>query len=736
MSVEVEILLLRKLLDSSHNRNQQQQLHHDSNVEKITAVLKGIKNSLLGYQLETQKASQSDLTEILKTLIVSDQTPGPILVECIVLFEVVLNGRHDIEDLVVSVVPSLLKVLDLYHQPYQQKGNQVNNDRLLLVTLQTLCTACEYEGVRDLVFAPRPLLVLTKILNSRFLYPDSWNAGVIRIQIYAARLAANYRPPQKPGSQPAHQQPPPQLLEQQQHCSSSKSSESFFAAAGVEDDDKIQPNADILSHILEGLLDLLSKVAPLLLAPRKNYNYDPHHKNALITLIYYILTALAYFCSEGSTVALLSQQNCTYVASFSGGSPTLHSLFPESKWPIVSLLFNLVMHSSSLLKLGSITLLSKLWRSGVLGKQCSKQLSNTVLPVLVNLLGIEGPVEERAPFVLAFLLTDNEEMQKAASNANAVQKLSSILQQIKLNCSPENKNQVKILQGVLESTAAITLFKDEYRKQVIDHGIVPYIVSAMSHPCTRVRVAACLCARSLSRSVSILRTSLMDADISSPLFKLLTDPEMDVKVSACAALCNLVLEFSPLRKPIIDSGVIDIVCEHSQSSNHALRLNAVWAFKHLMYAAEPDLRVSALAKLGTENLIKLCNDPVPGVQEQALDVIRNICSRSEGLQPLIESIGAKELMNIVRDKLSSPYAEIVGPAVYTCVHIAAGENEHRALLMQEEDILMTIKRHMSHSKVEIRIACVWMVINLTWVEEDANQKGKSTNIVLLSYHKI
>ena len=49
--------------------------------------------------------------------------------------------------------------------------------------------------------------------------------------------------------------------------------------------------------------------------------------------------------------------------------------------------------------------------------------------------------------------------------------------------------------------------------------MLSHIVSAMSHPSVGVRAAACQCARSLSRSVKNLRTSLVDAGIENPLFQ-------------------------------------------------------------------------------------------------------------------------------------------------------------------------------------------------------------------------
>ena len=62
-----------------------------------------------------------------------------------------------------------------------------------------------------------------------------------------------------------------------------------------------------------------------------------------------------------------------------------------------------------------------------------------------------------------------------------------------------------------------------------------------------VMLAACGLARGLSRSVSTLRTALMDAGLSTPLFQILRHQDLDIQVGAWAVICNLVLEFSPMR---------------------------------------------------------------------------------------------------------------------------------------------------------------------------------------------
>ncbi len=271
----------------------------------------------------------------------------------------------------------------------------------------------------------------------------------------------------------------------------------------------------------------------------------------------------------------------------------------------------------------AVWLLTMLYRSDLTDKRRESSLALLLVPLLVRMLSkdlrseedtlLSGngvstvqsstwAIKEQAPKVLAMLVMDSAELQKAAVDADAIKKLSQLLKESydplpKLSqssmwrpdgaesnsvqgrentntsrlgargLSPQASYVIKMREGVLMALAAIAPFKDDYRKAMIDNGVVPFIIeslkpydasptlaskstesSNMAHgnPVT-VLLAACSAARALSRSVSILRTSLIDAGIAVPLFALLNHPEMEVQIAATAVVCNLVLEFSPMR---------------------------------------------------------------------------------------------------------------------------------------------------------------------------------------------
>lgn len=210
-------------------------------------------------------------------------------------------------------------------------------------------------------------------------------------------------------------------------------------------------------------------------------------------------------------------------------------------------------------------------------------------------------VKEEAPTVLANLVMDDQDLQKHAVDGNALNRLSQLLKEtynpvseksqpmwyadgdtpardpetVSADCclgppgySPTLCHIMRYRESILKALAALVPFKDEYRKAVCENGVVPYIIdslkprpsdapadaasmpknSAADGNPTPTILAACGAARMLTRSVSVLRTSLIDAGVAEPLFVLIKHPDLEIQIAATAAICNLALDFSPMKQ--------------------------------------------------------------------------------------------------------------------------------------------------------------------------------------------
>lgn len=206
-------------------------------------------------------------------------------------------------------------------------------------------------------------------------------------------------------------------------------------------------------------------------------------------------------------------------------------------------------------------------------------------------------VLERSPLVLAELVTGNKSLQSAAVDARILPVLVQILKKSfdipttaskplwqprstsyevkdpmidsasstlgRSGLSADVLHAFKYRESALLALAAIAGDQDGLRKLVIEMGAATHIIEALV-PYTEsneqgststvkggnpdaVLIAACKVTRSLSRSVSVLRTSLIDHGVAQPVFELLTHPSVKVQIAATEVITNLVLDVSPMR---------------------------------------------------------------------------------------------------------------------------------------------------------------------------------------------
>ena len=317
---------------------------------------------------------------------------------------------------------------------------------------------------------------------------------------------------------------------------------------------------------------------------------------------------------------------------------SLADLIAEDENPLVPwLIFIARAEAGGVERLAALQAATSLYRCGMTHKRRENEFSTLLVPLLVSMLERppsshkESPagthhesrpnrffVEEKAPAVLASLVVDSMDLQRAAIDAGAVKKLSQILKQSfdplppsasamvwqpeadssevimdgaptlgHVGLSPAASHVTMLREATLTGLAAMASLRDEYRKSIIENGVISFVIQCLkpynidslssqkeeedftsppqivSENTKDVVLAACALARGLSRSVSTLRTSLMDAGLTPPLFILLKHQDVDIQVAATAVISNLVIDFSPMR---------EVSLQHSKGTDQLTRV--------------------------------------------------------------------------------------------------------------------------------------------------------------------
>lgn len=169
------------------------------------------------------------------------------------------------------------------------------------------------------------------------------------------------------------------------------------------------------------------------------------------------------------------------------------------------------------------------------------------------------------------------------------------------------------------------------------------------------------------------------------------DKNIAIQCAASAALCNIVLDFSPMKKLFIENKGISKLVEFTQSMEGPLRLNAVWALKNLVYRSDTSIKEAAMKELTYDSLFNLLNDSDSEIQEQTMNFIRNLAfGEHEDVDALLNG-GGKRLIEEIIKKLDSEHSGILTQTLYVVCNIAAGNEEHKQVIMKPEILSKVLK---------------------------------------------
>ncbi|XP_021728987.1 armadillo repeat-containing protein 8-like [Chenopodium quinoa] len=340
-------------------------------------------------------------------------------------------------------------------------------------------------------------------------------------------------------------------------------------------------------------------------------------------------------------------------------------------------------------------------------------LRSKLIHILIELLDDPGQVGDDAPFALSSLIAGKEDLQKLAFEADVIDKMSKHLMKDSL--------PAKRLQGIFLALADVCSKLEVCRENLISLEVLKLVAEALNHDCSEVRIAACMCLRSVSRSVKNLSAGMFMNDlIVIPLIKLLNDASTAVQIAALSALCNVVVEFTTRKSIFLQYGVVKQLVHLSTSMDSTVRLNAVRALKNLIFLAEKQFKGEIFLELSPATLWSLICDHESSVQEQAISFVRNLV---DGCVDSIEYIFTEEaiiLHAIVRLLRNTSNPEVCIQGMYVLANVATGNEFHKEAVLQQllppagsDDPSVLIKLLQSNDN-RLRTATVWTVVNLTF----------------------
>nr|CAD7397305.1 unnamed protein product [Timema poppensis] len=362
-------------------------------------------------------------------------------------------------------------------------------------------------------------------------------------------------------------------------------------------------------------------------------------------------------------------------------------------------------------------------RAGALSAEDPKILFKT-LPCLVRLCKKDRPWEERvsAAETLAYLTEVDTELQRLASISNhLVPTLAEFLRYQPDTPPDPSQKQIKIAQDLMQAAfkafASLGANDEDIRKKIIDtDNLMDHIVNGLQDSSPEVCLSAVRCLHSLSRSVQQLRTTFQDHSVWRPLMQLLQGASDDILTVASSTLCNLLLEFSPSKEPILESGAVDLLCGLTRCKEPALRLNGIWALMNMAFQAEQKIKSQILNNLGTDQIFRLLSDPEVDVLMKTLGLLRNLLSTKPHIDHIMGLHGNQIMQAVVLILEGNHGAEVKEQALCILANIGDGETA-KEYIMANEDVLKKLTDYMVHSNVKLQVAAIFCISNLVWREE-------------------
>ncbi|TFK23714.1 ARM repeat-containing protein [Coprinopsis marcescibilis] len=378
-------------------------------------------------------------------------------------------------------------------------------------------------------------------------------------------------------------------------------------------------------------------------------------------------------------------------------------------------------------------------------------------------------------FVLYYLIAEDRKLGQLAYERGCLEKLAKILKQttpaeLKEGWDEsEAEGLSKLREAALTATATLALFDTDVRRTISDtHQLLPLISVSLTCKYPGVRYAACQVVRMLARGVGVLRTNIVDSKLGLAVFDVIKKPirtgadfsrspeEMvgyeDVRVvdAALKAVCNIVMEFSPLRPGFLAGGVMSRLMTFIRSTDDepyslSLKLNAMWAVKNLLYKSTSETKRDIMSHFGWRDLFTFLHDPVEDIQEQAYNIVKNLAEHDEGitmvfrelcpLQPSLSSsmivsnaslTPSNNLLDSIATVLHTPSSPsaVVAEATGVLANLANGTPRETSLILHHPKLLEGLRTVIAERGSEVRKPAVQCILQLVLEREGGRERRR------------
>ncbi|KMR03373.1 armadillo repeat-containing protein 8-like protein [Lasius niger] len=225
-------------------------------------------------------------------------------------------------------------------------------------------------------------------------------------------------------------------------------------------------------------------------------------------------------------------------------------------------------------------------------------------------------------------------------------------------------------------------------------GAVETLAMQLDSPLSDIQLPALACLANMCYQNHMVSAMVASASTNNTVHGR-GEGEGDLLTVASSTLCNLLLEFSPSKEPILESGGVELLCSLTKRPESALRLNGIWALMNVAFQAEQRVKSQILSCLGTDQIFRLLADPELSVLMKTLGLLRNLLSTKAHIDRIMGE-HATHVMQAVILVLEDPEhpADVKEQALCILANVADGDRA-RDHIMANDDVLKKLMDYMS-----------------------------------------
>ncbi|KAH8925411.1 ARM repeat-containing protein [Atractiella rhizophila] len=321
---------------------------------------------------------------------------------------------------------------------------------------------------------------------------------------------------------------------------------------------------------------------------------------------------------------------------------------------------------------------------------------------------------------LALFLQGSHNLQTIAFELNLAEPLMQFLLQDEAVEDVEISEALRdpIREASILALSSMMLTSDTIRSSFVKAGIMPILISSVRSRKAGLIAAALQAIRILSRSTTILRTTLEDELPIECIMDQIVDGRDDaVKATALAALCNLVTAYAPMKKHFIERNGLQLLDRGLLSTCCEVRRYAMHAYSNAAAFCPFQIKQHIVATITWDRIEILCQDPDDYVCSFALNLLRNLASGKENhITFTVQGLGLKRMLDLIARYIVPAEGErgrCQNEALWVLSNIS---QTYYQPIIEYPGMVAGVLHYFDRGRENTRNAAVWCLHNLSKIQ--------------------